>query len=194
MTLRRTLAALVITPLLATAAACGVSASDGDTAATGTTTASGTTAQDATDSGRGQGGGQGGPGGTDVSSVTTQEQLDALVQEAYGEASLGLHRGHQPIESVLDEVLGITHDELHVRMEEQGQNLAAVAEDLGIDPQTLVDALVELDSPAVDATLAAGNITETQAAAYEDALAEAFSWRISWDGQEQTPTFSGVDA
>ena len=66
-----------------------------------------------------------------------------MIQEAYGDAGLGLHRGHQPAHGVLDEVLTISHDEPRVRMEEQGQNLAAVAEDIGVDPQTLHDALVE---------------------------------------------------
>jgi hypothetical protein len=53
----------------------------------------------------------------------------------------------------------ISHDELHVRMN-QGQNLAAVATDLGIDPKTLIDALVESWSPAIESALAAGAITE----------------------------------
>jgi hypothetical protein len=85
----------------------------------------------------------GGRGGVDPSSVTTEDQLVSLIHEAYGDPGLGLHRGHQPVEEVLNEVLQISHDELHVRMEEQGQNLAAVAEDVGVDPQTLIDALVE---------------------------------------------------
>jgi hypothetical protein len=59
-----------------------------------------------------------------VSSVTTEAQLIALIHEAYGDGGLGLHRGHQPVEDVLNEVLTISHDELHVRMN-QGQNLAA---------------------------------------------------------------------
>ncbi len=136
--------------------------------------------------------GNGGPGGSDPSSVTTVAALDALVQSAYGDAGLGLHRGHQPVESVLIEVLGITHDEMHVRMEEQGQNLAAIAEDLGIDPQTLIDALVESWSVAIDNTLAAGAITDDQAAQYLDALTESFTYRVTWNGTDATPTFAGI--
>ena len=174
--------------------ACGT---DDDESSTGgaTTSMSGSTgtsngqaAPQVTPDGRG-----GGPGmGVDPASVTTEEQLVALVQDAYGDASLGLHRGHQPVEDVLNEVLGISHDELHVRMEEQGQNLAAIAEDLGIDPQTLVDALVASRTPAVDDLVAAGTITQDQADAYLDALEEAFTYRVTWDGQEATPTFAGV--
>lgn len=132
------------------------------------------------------------PGQTvSASSVTTVAQLDALVQEAYGDASLGLQRGHQPVESTLIDVLGITHDEMHVRMD-AGQNLAAVATDLGIDPQTLIDALVDSWSPAIDNLLAAGTITQDQADAYHAALEEAFTFRVTWDGQEATPAFAGI--
>jgi hypothetical protein len=29
--------------------------------------------------------------------VTTEDELVSLIQEAYGDAGLGLHRGHQPV-------------------------------------------------------------------------------------------------
>jgi uncharacterized protein YidB (DUF937 family) len=138
-------------------------------------------------------GGGGGPGSIDVSSVTTEAQLVELIQDAYGDAGLGLHRGHQPVEDVLDEVLTISHDELHVRMD-AGQNLAAVAEDLGVDPQELIDALVAEYGPAIDSLLADGTITEDEADRYREALEEAFTFRVTWDGEEATPTFSGLDA
>ncbi len=93
---------------------------------------------------------------------------------------------------MLDEVLAISHDELHVRMD-AGQNLAAVAEDIGVDPQDLVDALVEAWSPAIDTVLASGEITEDEAEQYRAALEEAFTFRVNWDGEEATPTFSGLD-
>ena len=191
MKIRKTIAALMLTAVLPIAAACGTATAE-DAASTSSTSSSTTTdtgaAQDV-----GPGGG-GGPGGIDVSSVSTEDELVALVQEANGEASLGLHRGHQPIEDVLDEMLEISHDELHVRMEEQGQNLATVAEDLGIDPETLVDALVEKYGAAIDAVLASGEITEDEADEYRAALEEAFTWRTTWDGEEATPTFDGLEA
>jgi|GEM_PF-6628782 len=189
-TLRSSLAALSLLAVLPFAA-CGTDTA-GAAGTAGTATTSSTTDSAGTDQ-RGPGG-AGGPGGVDVSAVSSEADLIALVQSAYGDASLGLHRGHQPVEDVLDEVLVISHDELHVRMEEQGQNLAAVATDLGIDPQTLIDALVDSWSPAIDSALAAGSITEDQAAEYLDALEEAFTYRVTWDGSEATPTFSGVDA
>jgi hypothetical protein len=137
--------------------------------------------------------GGGGPGGgVSAASVTTEAELVDLIQEAYGDASLGLHRGHQDVESTLIDVLGISHDEMHVRMETQGQKLAAIATDLGIDPQTLIDALVDARSPAIDTLLENGTITQEQADGYLDALEEAYTFRVTWDGQEATPTAEAV--
>jgi polyhydroxyalkanoate synthesis regulator phasin len=124
--------------------------------------------------------------------VTTEADLVDLIQEAYGSASLGLHRGHQDVESTLIDVLGISHEELHVRMETEGQNLAAVASDLGIDPQTLIDALVDARSSAIDSLLENGTITQEQADAYLDELEQAYTFRVTWDGQEATPTAEAV--
>ena len=199
MKLRTKIAAFAMTAIMPlSVVACGgsdttiSSSSPTSSASSGSTTDSSTDSTSTTDDDRPAGGG---PGNTvDVSSVTTEAELVALVQEAYGDAGLDLHRGHQPVQDVLDEVLAISHDELHVRMEEQGQNLAAVATDLGIDPQTLVDALVESWSPAVDSLLEAGTITQDEADAYTAALEEAFTFRVTWDGEEATPTFSGIDA
>ena len=200
MKLRKTLAAVLLAAVVPVAAACGTTAEAASTTSgtsTSATADSGTTDSTtgtSTDTGGPGGGtGQGGPGGIDVSSVTTEDQLVELVQEAYGDAGLGLHRGHQPVEDVLDEVLTISHDGLHVRMD-SGQNLAAAAEDLDIDPQTLIDALVAKYSPATDSLLSAGTITEDEADQYDAALEEAFSFRVNWDGEEATPTFSGLAA
>lgn len=193
MKLRKTIAAMsltVIAPM--TLIACGTPQDTASTSTTSSTTSSTSTTTGSTEGVPAGGPGGGGPGGVDVDSVTTEDQVVDMVQAAYGEASLGLHRGHQPIEDVLDEVLTISHDELHVRMEEQGQNLATVAEDLGVDPQTLVDALVDKYVPAVDALAEAGTITAQEADTYTAALEEAFTWRISWDGQESTPTYTGL--
>ncbi|MGY1771193.1 hypothetical protein [Blastococcus sp. SYSU D00813] len=195
MKLRTTLAAVLLTAVVPVAAACGTTAEAASTTTSASTSSSttdtGTTAEDTAP--QGPAGGTGGPGAVDVSSVTTEEQLVELVQEAYGDAGLDLHRGHQPVQDVLDEVLTISHDELHVRMD-AGQNLAAVAEDLGIDPQTLIDALVESWSPAIDSLLESGVITQDEADQYLAALEEAFTFRVNWDGEEATPTFSGLDA
>jgi polyhydroxyalkanoate synthesis regulator phasin len=193
MKLRKSVAALILTAVVPIAAACGATTDD---AASTSSTSSTTSSETSTDTGFAPGGpgGGGGPGAVDVDAVTTEAELIALIQDAYGDGSLDLHRGHQPVQDVLDDVLAISHEELHVRMEEQEQNLAAVAEDIGVDPQTLVDALVESWSPAIDNLLAAGTITEEEAEQYEEALEEAFTFRVNWDGVEEMPTFSGLDA
>ena len=198
MKLRKIIATLSLLVAIPTFAACGADA----TTSTGTTTSGSSTAVD-TDTGTDTDtaessaigdGDAGGPGSSvDPSSVTTERELVALIQDAYGDGGLGLHRGHQPVEDILDEVLAISHDELHVRMEEQGQNLAAVAEDIGVDPQTLIDALVASRSSAIDNLLEAGTITQEEADAYLDALEAAFTFRVTWDGEEETPAFSGLD-
>ena len=187
MKIRKLSAALALVAALS-AGACSVGATEASPT-TSTSTSDTTASGDRPADGAGRGGG---PGGVDVSSVSTEQQLITLVQQAYGDAGLDLHRGHQPVQDVLDEVLTISHDELHVRMEESGQNLAAVATDIDVDPQTLIDALVESWSPAVDAVLAAGEITEAEAAQYREALETAFTFRVTWNGQDATPTFSGI--
>ena len=185
MKIRKSLVALGLIAVLSTTA-CAAEAATSSTTGTSVT-------QSATADAAGVAA-AGGPGGIDVGSVSTEAELIALIQEAYGDAGLGLHRGHEPVQDVLTEVLSISHDELHVRMEEQGQNLAAVAEDVGVDPQTLIDALVESWSPAIDTLLANGTITQAEADGYLAALEEAFTFRVTWDGQEATPTFSGLEA
>ena len=198
MKIRKALTTLTAIGAISLAAACGTGAAD-TTATDSTTTSSSVTAT--TDSTTGTTttstrlgeGGSGPAGGVDVSSVSTEAELVALIQDAYGDGSLDLHRGHQPVQDVLNEVLTISHDELHVRMD-AGQNLAAVAEDLGIDPQTLIDALVASRSTAIDQLVADGTITDDQAEQYLAALEEAFTFRVTWNGTDAMPTFSGIDA
>ena len=62
-----------------------------------------------------------------------------------------------------------------------------------VDPQTLVDALVGSRSAAVDSVLATGAITEAEAEQYLDALEEAFTFRVTWNGSDEMPVFSGLD-
>ena len=203
MKIRKSFASLALAAAVFPLAACG--AATADDASTDTSTAASApasaSASSSTDSTTGSSGSStaptggltaGGPGGVDVSSVSTEAELIALIQDAYGDAGLDLHRGHQPVQDVLDEVLTISHDELHVRMEEQGQNLAAVAEDIGVDPQTLIDALVESRTSAIDAVLGTGEITEDEADQYRQALEDAFTFRVTWDGEAATPSSSGL--
>ncbi|WP_460708524.1 hypothetical protein [Myceligenerans halotolerans] len=210
MKIRTKITALAVAGTLPLLAAC-TATTDDSAGSTGSDVAVESVADESTESestetgtmaGRGGAPRDGGPASTgdgpgasvdaDAGAVASEEELIALVQEAYGDAGLGLHRGHQPIEATLIEVLGITHDEMHVRMEEQGQNLETVANDLGIDPQTLIDALVDSWSPAIDDLVADGVLTEDEGEQYLAALEEAFTFRVTWDGQEGTPTFEGI--
>ena len=168
----------------------GFAGGSDDTSAGNAATTATSTSQASTSEAPTRGGGSG--GGASAESATTEAALVDMIQEAYGDASLGLHRGHQDVEGTLTDVLGISHDELHVRMETHGQNLAAVATDLGIDPQRLIDALVDAGSSAIDTVLQNGTITQEQADAYLDELEDAYTFRVTWDGQEATPTAEAV--
>ena len=81
----------------------GCSAVSGSTSGTESSSSSTSTAESNFQAAAPQGGmpAGGGPGGVDVDGVTTEEQLVELIQEAYGDASLDLHRGHQPVQDVL---------------------------------------------------------------------------------------------
>ncbi|MCZ2828868.1 hypothetical protein O2W14_08500 [Modestobacter sp. VKM Ac-2986] len=202
MKIRKAVATLALSFSLALPlAACGTTDSSAAAGSTSSAASSSSAADSATattetsEFGGGRpGGGTGGPGGSvDVSSVTTEEELVALVQDAYGDPALDLHRGHQPVEDVLDAVLGITHEELHVRMD-AGQGLAEVAEDLGIDPQELIDGMVAEYGVAIDTLLADGTLTQDEADQYRADLEEAFTFRVTWDGAAETPTYTGLDA
>jgi hypothetical protein len=177
------------------AAGCG-SATDAGTSTDANTSAGSATAATAQDSSQTAqapaSGGNGSGGEVSADAVGTEDEFVNLIQQAYGDPALGLHRGHRPVESTLIDVLGITHEEMHVRMESEGQNLAAVATDLGIDPQTLIDALVDSWSPAIDNLLEAGTITQEQADAYQDELEQAFAFRVTWNGEDATPTAEAV--
>lgn len=186
----RRLTAIAALSLAAGLSACGADEDTSTTSnASGTAAAVSATGEAAPAPASAPGGG--GPGGVDLGSVSTVDELNALIQSAYGDAGLDLHRGHQPVESVLIDTLGISHDEMHVRMD-AGQNLSAIAEDLDVGTDTLVAALVASWSPAIDDLESDGTITAEQAEQYREALKEAFTFRVTWDGSAATPTFSGI--
>ncbi|WNV77130.1 hypothetical protein [Geodermatophilus sp. DSM 44513] len=74
----------------------------------------------------------------------TQEQADE-VATTLSEAGPGWHGGHHGGWRGLDtaaETLGMTEDELRTALDAEGATLAQVAEDQGVEVDTLVDALV----------------------------------------------------
>lgn len=136
--------------------------------------------------------GAGGGGGAVVpASIETEAELVDLIggHAACGDGSLDLHRGHLPIEMTLETLLGISHDQMHVYMEDDDMNLAAVADQTGLGADQLADALIDFFTPAVDGLLDAGTITADQASLYRGNLETAVSFRVNWDGAESPPAF-----
>lgn len=43
-------------------------------------------------------------------------------------------------------------------------------------------------------TMSVSEITEAEAEEYREVLEEAFTFRVTWDGEKSMPTFSGLSA
>ena len=114
--------------------------------------------------------------------VDTASDLDDLVATAWGDGGLGLHRGHAPIESVLEAFLGIDHDEMHVFMEEADLNLAGVCQRLGFDPDDLVETLTLSFVPHLEEGVANGVIGEDEVAGWTERVRAEFERRVRWTG------------
>jgi polyhydroxyalkanoate synthesis regulator phasin len=94
----------------------------------------------------------------------TQEQADE-VATTLGEADLGWHGHHggwHGLETAA-EALGMTEDELRTALEVDGATLATVAEDRGVDVQTVVDALAADVRERVAEAVEEGRLTQEQA-------------------------------
>ncbi|MDX8030383.1 hypothetical protein SK803_09190 [Lentzea sp. BCCO 10_0856] len=44
----------------------------------------------------------------------------------------------------------------------------------------------------MESLVSAGTITEARGEQYRQALTEAFTFKVNWDGSEETPAFAGV--
>lgn len=108
--------------------------------------------------------------------------LEDLVATAGGIGGLDLHRGHSPIQSVLEAFLGISHEQMHVYMERDGLNLAGTCEVLGISPENLIQTLTNSFVPFVDQGVALGLITQVESLEWIDRLKTAFHNRVYWRG------------
>lgn len=117
--------------------------------------------------------------------VDEVEDLEALVVDAWGDGGLGLHRGHQQVENVLEAFLGINHDEMHDYMDD-GFNLGDLAVELGRDPDDLVETLTASYAPYVSEGVANGVITEEEAVDWIDLLRTEFNDRVYWDGVSES--------
>ena len=114
--------------------------------------------------------------------VDQKSDLEDLVETAWGEGRLGLHRGHAPILRVLEAFLGISHDEMHILMEESGLNLAGVCEKLGLDSENLVDTLTASFVPFIKKGVDNGVITAEEAVIWTERVRVEFRKRVYWGG------------
>ncbi len=113
--------------------------------------------------------------------VDQKSDLEDLVETAWGNGRLGLHRGHGPIEEVLEVFLGITHDEMHVLMD-SGLNLAGVCETLGLDSENLIETLTASFVPFIQEGVDNKVITSEEATIWTERVRTEFRRRVHWKG------------
>ena len=114
--------------------------------------------------------------------VDQLSDLEDLVTTASGLGELDLHKGHSPIQSVLETFLGISHEQMHVYMERDGLNLAGTCEVLGIPPENLIQTLTNSFEPFVVQGVAQGLITKAEKLEWVDRVKTAFHGRVYWNG------------
>lgn len=114
--------------------------------------------------------------------VDAPKDLEDLVQSALGDSSLDLHRGHDEIKNVLEAYLGISHEEMHVFMEEEKLNLAGVCQRLGLKPENLLKTLEASYAPWVEKAVTSGVISASDADFWSQEIAEALRVRVYWEG------------
>lgn len=114
--------------------------------------------------------------------VDSAKDLEDLVQSALGDASLDLHRGHDEINNVLEPFLGISHEQMHVLMEEDNLNLAGICERFGFDPENLLETLKASYAPWIDQATESGLISSSEADIWSEKIADALRVRIYWQG------------
>jgi hypothetical protein len=91
------------------------------------------------------------------------------------------------------EALGISGDELHDALVE-GKSIATIAEERGVELQTVVDAMVNTGTERIDAALADGRIDEDRAAELKAELADRideFVQQTDWPGWRDHDRWSG---
>jgi len=119
----------------------------------------------------------------------TQEQADAVEQaledarpEGFGHRGGGLHADL----STVAEALGVSEDDLRTALED-GQSLAEVAEEQGVDTQEVVDAIVAAQQERLDEAVADGDLTQERA---DEIAADAEERAIALVNGEM-PAFDG---
>ena len=95
----------------------------------------------------------------------TEEQADE-VATTLGEAGIGGRGGHHGGRLGLESAataLDMTEEELRAALEVDGTSLAEVAEDQGVDVDTLVEALVQAEQDRIAQAVEDGRITQDEA-------------------------------
>ncbi len=108
----------------------------------------------------------------------TQEQADAVVAAVKAEA--GEYPRHPRLRhrilagafNVAAETIGVSVDDLKAAVRD-GKSVAEVAEENGVDPQTVIDAIVQAASDKLDEAVASGRIDEARADAIKAKLVDA---------------------
>ena len=118
----------------------------------------------------------------DVGSLT-QAQADE-VATTLSESGLGRgghHGGDRLGLETAAEALGMTEDELRTALEPDGTSLADVAEDQGVDVDTLVDALVQAQQDSITQAVEDGRLTQEEADERLADLEERVTERVNSD-------------
>jgi hypothetical protein len=114
--------------------------------------------------------------------ISTKTDLQNLVSTAWGDGGLDLHRGHAPVQAVLEAFLGITHANMHTMMEDCDMNLSAVCEAFGFNPENLVETLTASFLPYIEEGATKGVITKDEVAAWKEQVRAQFKARVYWKG------------
>ncbi len=90
--------------------------------------------------------------------VVTPEENGTLLGRAWGH----MRAGFGVISEVIEDLLGLTHDEIHaLRLE--GNTLSEIAAEQGVTDQELIDAILAEKTEVIDEAVAAGTLTQEQA-------------------------------
>jgi polyhydroxyalkanoate synthesis regulator phasin len=125
----------------------------------------------------------------------TEEQADE-VAGTLAESGVGGRGGHHGAGVALDtaaEVLGLTEDELREALATEGATLADVAEEQGVDPGALVDALVQAAEERIAEAVEEGRVTQEEADERVGDLEERITelvqtdWPVRGDGAGRGP-------
>lgn len=90
--------------------------------------------------------------------VVTPETNGDLLGRAWGH----MRAGFGVMYKVIEDLLGLTHDEIHaLRLE--GNTLSEIANEQGVTDEDLIDAIVTAKTEVIDQAVADGELTEEQA-------------------------------